>query len=207
MIHLNRFRCIVTILSSFSNTLVTKFHYIYATKQKDIGVTKVIITTYDDYRVLEMAKERLMLEAFLVKGFNASVRDEEGRNALYWAIYYRHRHNVKILLQYHSSLMVTEEIHALFHAIASSDIDIFIYIFTLEDMDVNMRDKDGVTLMMRAIEKKSIQIVRYLMNRGADLYLKDNQGRTVSDYIKLCDYPDLYNLVHYRMVYDALEVS
>jgi ankyrin repeat protein len=165
-------------------------------------MTKVIVPDYHDHRVLEMAKERLMLEEFLVKESNISVQDEKGRNALYWAIQHRHKHNVKILLKYNVSLMVTHDTHALFHTIESNDIDIFMHIFALSDIDVNIRDKNGATLIMKAIEHKSINIARYLINKGADLYLADNKGKTASDYIEDCDHQDLYNLVYYRIVYE-----
>lgn len=165
-------------------------------------MTKIIVPTYHDHRVLEMAKERLMLEEFLVKEANISVRDEKNRNALYWAIQHRHKHNVKILLKYRVSLMVTNETHALFHTIKTNDIEIFMHIFALAKIDVNIRDKNGKTLIMKAIEHQSINIARYLINQGADLYLEDNKGKTASDYLEACTHQDLYNLVYYRIVYE-----
>ncbi len=162
---------------------------------------------YNDYRLLEMAQERLMLEEFLVKKSNLSSRDSKGRNALFWAIKYRNRHNVQILLKYNINLMVTPTTHALFHAIKVNDIEIFMHLFALEKQDINMRDKHGATLIMRAIEIESIHIVRYLINRGANLYLKDNNGKSVSDYIQACKYQDLFNLVHYRIIYEKSKVA
>jgi len=165
-------------------------------------MTQRIMPTYHDHTILEMAKERLMLEEFLIKKSNISVRDELNRNALYWAIKHRHRHNVKILLKYNISLMVTNNKHALFHTIESNDIDIFMHIFALSNIDVNIKDKEGKTLIMKAIEHQSIHIARYLINKDADLYLEDNQGKTASDYIQKCTHQDLYNLVYYRIVYE-----
>ncbi|CAA6827531.1 MAG: Unknown protein [uncultured Sulfurovum sp.] len=148
-----------------------------------------------------------MLEEFLVKKSNILVRDEEGKNALYWAIKYRNRHNVKILLKYNINLMVTNETHAIFHSIQSKDIEIFMHIFTLSNIDVNIKDASGVSLLMRAIEQESIQIVRYLINRGANLYIKDNNNRTVLEYIQKCRHKDLFNLVYYRLIYMESNVA
>jgi len=170
-------------------------------------MTKVIDSNYNDNRVLEMAEGRLMLEEFLVKESNIHIRDEMNRNSLYWAIKYRHRHNVLILLKYNISLMVTNDTHALFHAIESSDVEIFMHIFTLANMDVNIKDKNGLTLIMKAIENKDINIVRYLINRGANLYLEDNNRKTVSEYIKKCEHSDLYNLVYYRLLSEKSQVA
>jgi len=170
-------------------------------------MTHRILPTYHDHRVLEMAKERLMLEDFLVKESNLSVRDEYTRNALYWSIKHRHRHNVKILLKYDISLMVTNDTHALFHTILSNDIEIFMHIFALANIDVNIRDREGMTLIMKAIENNSINIARYLVNQGVDLYLEDNHGKTVSDYIQKCEHQDLYNLIYYRIVYEKSQIA
>ena len=165
-------------------------------------MTKVTVSNFYDNRVLEMAESRLMLEEFLVKESNIHIRDEMNRNSLYWAIKYRHRHNVLILLKYNINLMVTNDTHALFHAIESNDIEIFMHIFALANIDVNIKDKNGLTLIMKAIENKNINIVRYLINRGANLYLEDNNKKTVSEYIKECEHSELYNLVYYRLIYE-----
>ena len=170
-------------------------------------MTQRILPTYHDHRVLEMAKDRLMLEEFLVRESNLSVRDEYDRNALYWSIKHRHQHNVKMLLKYNISLMVTNDTHALFHTILSNDIEIFMHIFALTDIDINIRDINGSTLIMQAIQAKAINITRYLINQGADLYLEDNDGKTASDYIQKCEYQDLYNLVYYRIVYEESQVA
>ncbi|CAA6801008.1 MAG: Unknown protein [uncultured Sulfurovum sp.] len=170
-------------------------------------MTQRILPTYHDQRVLEMAKNRLMLEEFLVREANLSVRDEYDRNALYWSIKHRHQYNVKMLLKYNISLIVSNNTHALFHTILSNDIEIFMHIFALTDIDVNIRDTNGSTLLMKAIDARSINITRYLINQGADLYLEDSNGQTVSEYIQKCDYQDLYNLVYYRIVYEKSQLA
>lgn len=162
---------------------------------------------YQDMRVLEMAQERLMLEEFLVKKTNLKVRNLSGENALYWAIYYRNPHNVKILLKYNIDLMVTPQKHALFHTIEVKDFELFMHIFTLGNVNINLKDAMGKTLLMRAIEANDINIVRYLLNRGADLYLRDERNNGVLEYIKKCKHQDLYNLVYYRIVYEKNKVA
>ncbi len=168
---------------------------------------KSTTATYHDMRVLEMAQDRLMLEEFLVKKTDLSVRNQLGENALYWAIKYRNHHNVKILLKYNISIMVTPTKHALFHTLEAKDVELFMHIFTLSQVDVNLKDKMGKTLLMRAIEAKSINIVRYLLNRGADLYIRDDANKSISDYIEKCNHQDLYNLVYYRIVYEKNQVA
>jgi len=167
----------------------------------------IAIGNYQDIRVLEMVQERLMLEEFLVKKTNLKVRNALGENALYWAIHYRNHHNVKILLKYNIDLMVTPKKHALFHTIEVQDVELFMHIFTLAHVNVNLKDHMGKTLLMRAIEANAINIVRYLINKGADLYLSDENNQSALDYIGKCKHQDLYNLVYYRIVYDKNKIA
>lgn len=167
----------------------------------------MVTTTYEDMRVLEMAKERLMLEEFLVKKTNLKVRNEAGENILYWAIHYRNHHNVRILLKYNIDLMVTLKKHALFHTIEVKDIELFMHIFTLGRVNVNLKDAMGKTLLMRAIEANAINIVRYLLNQGADLHLTDKHNQGALEYIQKCKHQDLYNLVYYKIVYEKNKVA
>lgn len=158
---------------------------------------------YHQSHILEMVKEKLMLEEFLLQTFNVYSRDLNGRNALYWAIKHRSKHNVKLLIKYSISLMVEEDLHALFHAIASDDYDTFIYLLNL-GLSIDMTNSCGQTLLMKAIQAESVPMVRYLINHGADLYLLDDVYNMAIDYAKECKNKKVYELVHYRMVYDEL---
>ena len=164
-------------------------------------MTKVI-NKYHDLNLIEMTKHRLMLEEFLVKRSNLNVRDSEGRNALYWAIKYRSKHNVALLLKYDISLMVGYETHALFHAIAHNDYETFILLLNQEVVGLDTKDTAGMTLLMRAIQIESVPMVRYLINHGANLYLEDNEGYVALDYAKSCKNRDVFNLIHYRIIYE-----
>lgn len=167
-------------------------------------MTKVI-NKYHDLHLIEMAKHRLMLEEFLVKQANLSVRDNEGRNALYWAIKYRSRHNVTLLLKYDISLMVGYDTHALFHAIANNDYETFVLLLDQKVVGLDIKDTTGMTLLMRAIQMESVPMVRYLINHGANLYLEDNEGHVPLDYVQSCKNRDVFNLVHYRIIYEQTQ--
>jgi len=160
------------------------------------------INRYQDTHLIEMAKHRLMLEEFLVKRSNLDTRDNEGRNALYWAIKYRNKHNVSLLIKHDISLMVGYDMHALFHAIACNDYETFTLLLNDKVQGIDIRDSFGVTLLMRAVEKESVAMVRYLINHGANLYLEDSDGQTPLDYAKSCKNRDVFSLVHYRIIYE-----
>lgn len=64
-----------------------------------------------------------------------------------------------------------------------------------------MANDVGQTLLMKAIQVESVMIVRYLIHKGADLHLKDDEHHTAMDYAKLCENRDVFNLIHYRIKY------
>ena len=166
-------------------------------------MTRSMNQTYYQVDILDMAAQKLLLEEFLLKQSDTNTRDSQGRNALYWAIYHKSRHNVRLLLKYGSSLKVTPNLHALFHAIDCNDYETFAELLEL-GLDINMINECGQTLLMRTIKAESVQMVRYLINHGADLYLLDNNHQMAIDYAKEIDNQKVYELVHYRMVYDDL---
>ena len=50
--------------------------------------------------------------------------------------------------------------------------------YVLSQKDVNARDKDGRTLLHYAANKGYLEIVRLLLEKGANINVQDNDGRT-----------------------------
>ena len=168
-------------------------------------MTKVMRTNYHDIHLLEMVKHKLMLEKFLVKKSNLSIRDKEGRNSLYWAIKHRSRHNISLLLKYGVDLMVSNDLHAIFHAIDSLDIETFTYLLESKKVSIDMQNSKAETLLMKAIQVESIQMVRYLIHNGANLYFVNNSKNRAIDYAKSVKNRDVFNVVHYRILNEKSE--
>ncbi len=168
-------------------------------------MTKAMGSNYNDIHFLEMAKHRLMLEEFLVKKSNINVRDEEGRNSLYWAIKHRSRHNVSLLLKYGVDLMVADDLHAIFHAIDSLDIETLIYLLELKIVHIDKQNSKGETLLMRAIQVESVYMVRYLIHHGANLYLENDAKKRAIDYATLAKNRDIFDIMHYRIMSEKLK--
>jgi ankyrin repeat protein len=166
-------------------------------------MTRAMNISYHHAHILEMAKERLLIEEFLVKKSDLTIRDTEGRNSLFWAIKHKSRYNIQILLKYNISLMVKPNLHALFHAINSGDYGTLKELLE-QNLDINMTNEVGQTLLMRAIQVESVMMVRYLINHGANLYLMDDEHNMAIDYAKICKNRDVFNLVHYRILYEEL---
>ena len=169
-------------------------------------MTQAMRKNYHSSHILQMAKERLILEEFLVKKSDLTVRDEEGRNSLYWAIKHKNRYNIQMLFKYNITLMVKPNLHALFHAIDSDDYGTLKELLELVrfNLDLNMTNEAGQTLLIKAIQTESIMIVRYLINHGANLHLMDDEHKVAMDYAKSCKNRDIFNLMHYRIMYEEL---
>ncbi|HHD80859.1 MAG TPA: ankyrin repeat domain-containing protein, partial [Campylobacterales bacterium] len=134
-------------------------------------------------------------------------RDSYGRNILYWAIKNRSQHNIKLLLKYNVDLMVENDLHALFHTISSNDADTFILLLNSNMTNINMRNKESQTLLMKAIEVESIEMVRHLINHGADLFSVDDNGNSPIDYAKKCKNINVFELVHYRILFEKIQTK
>lgn len=57
--------------------------------------------------------------------------------------------------------------------------------------DINIQDANGETMLMRAVEKGSPGMVRYLLERGIDPELRDHEGRTAFEYVDAISNEDL----------------
>ncbi|HHS92983.1 MAG TPA: ankyrin repeat domain-containing protein [Campylobacterales bacterium] len=157
-------------------------------------------STQSEY-FLEMAKERLMLEEFLVENVDVNQRDAEGKNALYWAIKTSHKHNINLLLSHGVSPMVKPNYHALFHTIRSNNLEAFA-LFLGSCNEINMQNERGQTLLMVAIEMENSIMVQYLINHGINLFTKDKNGFTALEYAKKAKNRMVFDLVYYKIVYE-----
>ena len=145
---------------------------------------------------VDTAQESLMLETFLFEDRDMNVRDSEERNALYWAIKTSHKPNIDLLLKHGVSLMVKPNYHALFHTIESNNLEAFALLLK-ECQEINMLNKKGQTLLMKAIQKENPVMVQYLINHGIHLDTKDMNGLTALDYAKKAKNRMVFDLVYY----------
>lgn len=134
--------------------------------------------------LIEMVKNKLVLERIALHVIDINIRDENERNALYWAIRKQSTHNANLLIEFGSSLMVEPGQHALFHAIEHEHFEVVVLLVQKRKLNVNMCDKTGKTLLMYAIEAENFRIIKFLVDQGADLYLLDNDLNMAEDYIK-----------------------
>jgi len=141
------------------------------------------MNTYIQNNLIDMVKEKLLLERITLNGVDVNKRDNEGKNALYWAIKKRSTHNANLLISFGSSFMVKGDKHALFHALECGQHEMLVLLVE-RGQDINTVDSLGKTILMYAIEMEVFESVKYLVSHGADMYVLDNALNMAEDYAK-----------------------
>ncbi len=170
-------------------------------KQGGEIMTEAMNSNYHSFHMIELVKERQRLDGFLVNKSNINYRDNEHKNALYWAIKNRSIYNISLLIEHKISLMVTPKTHALFYALDSNNIEGLLFLIQRK-IDINTQNSQGKTPLMVALEKECIVSVQYLLAFGADLYIMDDNHDMAMDYAKRCKNKKVFELVYYKEVYE-----
>jgi len=80
----------------------------------------------------------------------------------------------------------------------------FIHAYTEKKM-INVKDNNGVTALMRAVKSKKINNIFFLLENGADIFVLDNAGLSVVDWLNSKEFQkksnpkfwaDIDNLLH-----------
>ncbi|HHH19717.1 MAG TPA: ankyrin repeat domain-containing protein [Campylobacterales bacterium] len=144
-------------------------------------MTQPLGNYYHDIYLLAMVEQKIELSNTLLQQCDINLRDHQGRNALYWAIEHASEQNIHLLLRHNIDLFVQPKMHALFQAVLSGNRKIVGYILA-QDVNINMRNTQGYTPLIVAIQSKNSAMVRYLLQYGADTTVACYQNKTVWDY-------------------------
>ena len=69
-------------------------------------------------------------------------------------------------------------LHWIARSVDDGTLDMFALIISTDNLAVNIRDIEGYTPLMRAVEVENIAIVNALLERQADVYIKNNYGES-----------------------------
>ncbi|XP_041758916.2 histone-lysine N-methyltransferase EHMT2 isoform X1 [Coregonus clupeaformis] len=129
---------------------------------------------------LHVAAQRGLLEVcyMLVQaGAKLDVQDQSMRTPLLEAIVNNHVEVTRYLVQSGACVYHTEEdgYTGLHHAAKLGSLDIVTLLLETGQVDINAQDSGGWTPIIWAAEHKHIKVIRALLNRGADVTLKDKE--------------------------------
>ena len=125
------------------------------------------------------------IENFLEHGLNMHIRDKNGRNALFWSVYFNNIEASKILLSLDSDLIVSSkyQLHIFHYAIYKNNLALIKHLIE-EGMSVEIKDNFLATPLIYAALYKRTNILEYLLNKGADLTYTDAMGNSANSLIK-----------------------
>lgn len=129
---------------------------------------------------LHAAAQRGLLEVcyMLVQaGAKVDAQDKATRTPLLEAIVNNHVEVTRYLVQSGASVYHTEEdgYTGLHHAAKQGSQEIVTLLLETGQVDINAQDSGGWTPIIWAAEHKHVEIIRSLLNRGADVTLKDKE--------------------------------
>ncbi len=151
--------------------------------------------------VIEMIKNNVILQPLNLQHTDISAKDDKGRNALYHAIETKNSENTKLLIESGIPLMVAPDKHALFHAIYCNDIE-SIELLIEKGINPNIRDQEYKTPLMCAVYYNRVEICKYLLNNGADLFKMDYKYDMAIDFAYRVDAKQIRDILHWRMMHE-----
>lgn len=126
------------------------------------------------------------LKEFISLGLNINLRDNAGRNALFWAVYSNNIEAFSILLSCDIELIVhnSEQLHIYDYCVFKGSVEFLKILFTKKDININKKDHLQATPLFYAVLYKRFEIIDYLLKNGANKYLKDMFGNSASSLAK-----------------------
>jgi uncharacterized protein len=121
------------------------------------------------------------INAFIAGKFDPNVQDaNDGRTALINAAARGHLEVVNALLAGGADVNIKDKSGrtALFHALEARYDEVSDALVAQPKLDLNARGLNGVTALMTYVWRERPDIVKQLLDRGADANLKDNDGDT-----------------------------
>ncbi|EFQ30852.1 uncharacterized protein GLRG_05996 [Colletotrichum graminicola M1.001] len=139
----------------------------------------------------------------LEKGAEIDAQDIEGHTALHFAVQRGNTEMIKLLLGKHANVTLKDAqgYAALHHAVERKDASIMnLIVDTLERsrLDVNAKDNEGKTALVRAVQGQWMLGVYILTDRKAAIDLPDCNGQTAASHAKLNGDTQILQLLEQR---------
>lgn len=139
-----------------------------------------------------VAGHAVCVDILVKAGANINITDKKGITALMLAVKHGHHDAIRQLIRGKADINLrdAEGNAALHYAITKNDTSrdtytlktLIKYGLTEGTLDLNIRDKEKKTPLIKAVLGKDIAIVSYLIMAGADLNIQDNRGMSALMY-------------------------
>jgi ankyrin repeat protein len=156
------------------------------------------------WRLIPLVTQRrdTLTRALLRHGAHINARDENGCTALFWAVEHADGNTVSLLLRCGADPTLADDYgNTPLHRAAWNGHLAMLRAILQCNVDVNRQRNDGETALMQAADmQRNPEYFQELLRHGADVHLKDNRGRTASDYARRNNNPAAARLL---MLVDA----
>ncbi|WP_345991393.1 ankyrin repeat domain-containing protein [Sulfurimonas sp. HSL-1716] len=118
-----------------------------------------------------------IIEELLLCKPDADIKNKKGDTPLAIAIAKNQISSVNLILDYKKSVLKQKKQRSdMYNAIMKDDIKTF-KVLIKKIHSINIKDKNGVTLLHTAAKYRAKKIVRFLLQNGADVKVKDKEYR------------------------------
>uniref|UniRef100_A0A671QDT4 Histone-lysine N-methyltransferase EHMT2-like n=1 Tax=Sinocyclocheilus anshuiensis TaxID=1608454 RepID=A0A671QDT4_9TELE len=127
---------------------------------------------------LHAAAQRGLLEVcylLIQAGAKVDAQDKTLRTPLLEAIVNNHVEVVKYLIQSGACVYHADGSTGLHHAAKRGNLEVLMLLLSTGQVDLNVQDSGGWTPIIWAAEHRHIDVIRALLNRGADVTLRDKE--------------------------------
>lgn len=121
-----------------------------------------------------------VVQLLLKNGAQLDTRDRNSNSAFRNAVFFRYSDTVAALLEYQSSIPADEQAEGLLTAAALGYTEI-LELMVKAKLDINQPGVRNRTAIMAAIEFDQAEVVKYLLAKGADLSVTDQDQNTALD--------------------------
>lgn len=134
--------------------------------------------------LIQNNKWDMLIEMFKLNILDINIRDNNGKNALYWAMKYKKNDIIKKLLELNISPMVSSSLTAINYAVYLNDVRL---LKCLKDsgLDIDEKDEINSTPLINAVLYNKQNCIKYLIQNGADINHEDFLGNSANTLLKI----------------------